>query len=46
MRDLTELVIADPIDRSIISNEIVISNSYLLNSMTLLSSKRLTVLEA
>jgi hypothetical protein len=46
MRDLAELVIADPIDRSIINNEIAISNFCLLNSTTLFSSGRLTILEA
>jgi hypothetical protein len=45
MRDLAELVIADSINKSIINNEIAISNFYLLNLTILLSSGRLTVLE-
>jgi hypothetical protein len=46
MRDLAELVITDLVNRSIISNEIVISNFYLLNSTILFSFRRLTILEA
>jgi hypothetical protein len=46
MRDLAELIITDSVSKSIISNEIAISNFYLLNWQILLSSERLIVLEA